>query len=114
MELNHFKGVDMSRRMIGSTIVLAGLAMFAAFGALAQDYKVRSWAASCAACHGTDGKSDGAMPSIAGRSKADLLTLLRDFKYDKRPGATVMHQHAKGYTDAQLELLADHFSSQPR
>lgn len=82
--------------------------------ASAQDNKVRSWAASCGACHGTNGRSEGAMRSIAGRSKADLLTMLREFKNDKRPGATVMHQHAKGYTDAQLERIAEYFSQQPK
>lgn len=82
--------------------------------ALAQDYKARAWAASCAACHGTDGRSPGDVPSLAGRSKADLLGMLKEFKAGKRPTATIMHQHAKGYTDAQLEAIADYFSRQAR
>jgi len=80
----------------------------------AQDYQARSWAASCAACHGTNGQGGFEVPIIAGRSKADLLLLLKEFKSDQRKTATIMHQHAKGYTDAQLERIADYFSRQSR
>ena len=96
------------------------LAIACAFTALgmqpvyAQDYKARSWAASCAACHGTNGRSESDVPSIAGRSKADLYAILKEFKEDKRKTATIMHQHAKGYTDAQLERIAEYFSQQSR
>jgi len=93
------------------------LASTAALGASAQtpapDTQVRTWAASCAACHGTDGKSNSAIPSINGQDKAVLLTKLLAYKRDQLP-ATVMHQHAKGYSDAELERLADHFSRLPK
>ncbi len=77
------------------------------------DTQTRTWAASCAACHGTDGKSNSAIPSINGQDKAVLLTKLLAYKRDQLP-ATVMHQHAKGYSDAELERLADHFSRLPK
>lgn len=77
------------------------------------DFQARAWAASCAACHGTDGKSHSAIPAIAGQDKAVLLQKLLAFKQGTLP-ATVMHQHAKGYTDAELERLAAHFARQPR
>ena len=74
---------------------------------------VRSIAATCATCHGTDGRSvDGVPPSLAGRPKAELQQMLLDFKNGKRP-ATIMHQQAKGYTDAQLEQIAGYFASVP-
>ena len=93
----------------------AGLALAAtvAVPAAAQDYPARAWAASCAACHGTDGRSTGAMPPLAGRPKADLLRAMQDFKSNKR-SATIMHQHAKGYSDAELERIADYFSKVSR
>jgi cytochrome c553 len=72
----------------------------------------RNLAAACANCHGTDGRSLGGVPSLAGQSKAVMLQSLREFRDGKRP-ATIMHQLAKGYTDAQFELLADYFSRQP-
>jgi cytochrome subunit of sulfide dehydrogenase len=103
----------MSAWQYGSTaavlIVFAG-----ANGASAQDYEARSWAASCASCHGTDGRSESAVPALAGRSKADLVGVLMEFKSGKRKTATIMHQYAVGYSDQQLERIADHFSRQPR
>jgi cytochrome c553 len=71
----------------------------------------RALAATCFTCHGTDGRSVGGVPpSLAGQGKASLLQQLRDFKDGKRPG-TIMPQHAKGYTDAQLEQIAGYFAS---
>jgi cytochrome c553 len=68
-------------------------------------------AANCANCHGTTGISEGATPSIAGRPKTVIVEQMKAFRDGKRP-ATVMHQLAKGYTEQQFELIADHFSRQ--
>ena len=67
---------------------------------------------SCAACHGTDGKSPGAIPSINGKSSQVISQALHDFREGKRP-ATVMGRHATGYTDDEIQFIADYFSSQP-
>ena len=67
---------------------------------------------SCAACHGTDGKSPGEIPSINGKSAEFLSQALHDFRDGKRP-ATVMGRHASGYTDDEIELIADYFSNRP-
>jgi sulfide dehydrogenase cytochrome subunit len=77
----------------------------------AQDANAaRNLAANCFTCHGNDGRSVGGVPpSLAGRSKAELLQALKDFKDGKRP-ATIMHQHAKGYTDQQLVAIAGYFA----
>lgn len=92
---------------------LAGV-LLAPLGATAQDaLQTRAWAASCAACHGTSGHSQGGIPAIAGVEKAQLWQKLLAYKKGELP-ATVMHQHAKGYTDAELERLADFFSRQAR
>ena len=90
----------------------AVLAASAAVPAQAQDpHAARALAATCFTCHGTDGRSvDNVPPSLAGQGKATLYQQLKDFKEGKRP-ATVMHQHAKGYSDAQLELIAGYFAS---
>lgn len=79
----------------------------------AADLKMRSLAATCAACHGTDGRStaDDAVPGLAGRPAEELVQLLQAFKAGDRPG-TVMPQLAKGYDDAQIDLLARYFAAQ--
>jgi len=79
-----------------------------ASSAQAQD-KPFSLALSCAACHGTDGKSPGAIPTIAGRSAKDIKDALVGFKAGTRP-STVMTRLAKGYTDPEIDALAAYFS----
>ena len=68
-------------------------------------------ASNCANCHGTVGNAQGAMPSLAGLQKAYIVEQMRAFRDGKRP-ATIMHQLAKGYTDPQIELIADFFARQ--
>lgn len=86
-------------------LALAGSALAASAPKAAPLY----FAGNCANCHGTDGKGASAIPLLAGRDKAYLLEALRNFKSGARP-ATIMHQLSKGYTDEELELLADHYS----
>ncbi len=64
---------------------------------------------SCAPCHGTDGNSVGAIPSIAGKPAADLEQAMKAFRDGSRP-STIMMRHAKGYSDTDIKLLADYFS----
>lgn len=76
---------------------------------------VRSLAAGCAACHGTAGKpaQGSSVAGLAGRSKEDMIQIMAQYKSGQRP-ATVMHQIAKGYTDAEIAAMAEHFSKQAR
>jgi cytochrome c553 len=71
----------------------------------------RYLAANCANCHGTTGSAQGSMPSLAGQQKSYIVEQMKAFRDGKRP-ATIMHQLAKGYTDQQIELVAEHFSRQ--
>lgn len=82
-------------------------------GACADALQVRSMAASCAACHGTNGISQPGIEPLAGQSQEDMRKKLMDFKMGKTP-ATIMVQLAKGYSDEQLEQLASYFSAQKR
>jgi cytochrome subunit of sulfide dehydrogenase len=75
--------------------------------------QVRSWAASCSNCHGTNGQAQPGMASLAGQSKEDIIGKMREFKSGQRP-ATVMHQLAKGYSDSQIETIAAYFSAQKK
>jgi sulfide dehydrogenase cytochrome subunit len=95
--------------------LLAIVAALAAHPVQAQDSPAaRSLAATCAACHGTDGRSATTeVASLAGLPKDDLVAKLKGFRDGTRP-ASVMHQIAKGYSDPQIDLLADYFSRRPR
>ena len=96
-------------------VVLGAALASAAFSVSAQDDAVaRSLAATCANCHGTDGRSvTKEVPALAGQPKEFLISQMKAFQEGKRP-ATVMQQIAKGYTDAQLELLAGYLSAQKK
>lgn len=74
----------------------------------------RSLAATCANCHGTDGRSvSSEVSGLAGLPKDLIVQRMNEFKNGKRP-ATVMHQLAKGYTDRQIDLIAGYFAAQRR
>jgi len=91
------------------------LAALAAPPSAAQgvDRQARTWAAACAACHGSDGRSEGAIPVIAGRDADELYRALLEFRDGQRAYATVMHQHARGYSDDELRRIARFFADQP-
>jgi cytochrome subunit of sulfide dehydrogenase len=76
---------------------------------------LRTLAANCAQCHGTDGRTapGSALPAIAGMPRDYLLAQLEAFKAGTRP-STIMQQLARGYSDAQLDQLATYFAAQPR
>ena len=76
---------------------------------------VKSLAATCANCHGTNGKAveGSSVVSIAGLDKAYTIAQMKAFKEGTRP-ATIMHQLSKGYSDAQIETLATYFAAQKR
>jgi sulfide dehydrogenase cytochrome subunit len=83
-----------------------------ALGQPADTRHVRALAATCAACHGTDGRAVAgeANARLAGLPKERIVSQLQDFRDGKRP-ATVMHQIAKGYTPEQIDSIAAYFAA---
>lgn len=104
--------------------VIAIIGLFSPFVVYSDDSKqtvdiairqvhARSLAASCAACHGTDGNSTGITSNISHIDKAYFVSQMLAFKSGGRP-ATVMHHHAKGLSTQEIEDLAEYFSTQSR
>jgi len=83
-------------------------------GAQAADANAgRNLAATCAICHGTDGRSEARFASLAGKKQDRLVTKMKEFKAGE--GApTIMHQIAKGFSDEQIDLIAAYFAAQSR
>jgi cytochrome c553 len=94
------------------TIAFAG-ALCLASAALAQE-NPRNLAAACAICHGTGGNAvtKDVIP-LAGLPREHIASQMRAFRDGQRP-ATVMHQIAKGYNDAQIDAMAGWFAAQKR
>lgn len=89
----------------------AGLAaLMAASPAAAQNASPQLLTLSCAGCHGTGGRSPGAIPALNGRPAMLIAQMLRDFRGDTRP-ATVMNRIAKGYTDEEIDAVAREIAS---
>jgi len=108
------------KKMIASAAIIglfSPMIVTAADIATVNDVHIRSLAASCAACHGTQGNtvsgSNGAdsIPALAGVQKSEIIAKLAAFKSGERP-ATVMHRHAKGLTADEITALAQYFSEQ--
>ena len=98
--------------MVRTVLIVASLGLAPA--AFAQDKNARNLAASCAICHGTEGRAvtQDAKP-LAGLPRAEIATQMRAFRDGRRP-ATVMHQIAKGYSEAEIDTLAAWFAAQKR
>jgi cytochrome subunit of sulfide dehydrogenase len=73
----------------------------------AQRVYALSLAATCANCHGTNGVSvaGNQMPLINDLTAQQISSRLQDYKNGTRTG-TIMPQLAKGYTDEQIEVIA--------
>lgn len=85
---------------------LLSLGLVAAHAAVAaEESQVRTWASACAACHGPKGKSEGGMPSLAGKGAGDLAKDMKAFRSGQRPG-TVMPRLMRGYTEAEIDAIA--------
>jgi cytochrome c553 len=78
-----------------------------------SDEGVRAMAMNCAACHGTNGRpAEGSpLPRLAGQSAGEIIEKMNAFREGKRE-ATLMHQIAKGYGEAEIAALAAWFARQ--
>lgn len=73
----------------------------------------RTLAASCAACHGTNGNSHSTTPVLARLDATHFISQMQAFRNNSR-SSTVMHHHASGLNTDEIEQLAHYFSLQKR
>jgi sulfide dehydrogenase cytochrome subunit len=66
-------------------------------------------AQNCYTCHGPKGVSPGTIPSLHNLRANNIAELLKAFRDGTRP-STVMGRHAKGYTDEQIQALAEYIA----
>jgi cytochrome c553 len=98
-------------KLAGLSIGTTGLLTFSAIAASQTspaNINQLSLAATCANCHGTNGVGvpNAGMPQINHLTPDAMLTQLKAFKSGARSG-TIMHQLTKGYTDEQLQTIAN-------
>ena len=86
--------------------LLGGIILFSLPSiALTDPVSPSTLATACFTCHGTDGKSPGAIPSLHGKTAAYIEEQLKAFKADRRK-ATLMNRIAKGYSDGEIKAIA--------
>jgi cytochrome subunit of sulfide dehydrogenase len=86
-------------------IILASLGTVAS----AAEREPAALANACASCHGPDGRSQGAIPSLAGRPAADFVAKMAACR-SGGGDATIMDRIAPGVSPAEVDALADYFS----
>lgn len=68
-------------------------------------------AATCAGCHGTQGRL-GTMEFVplAGMHETEFVRAMQDFRSGKRP-ATLMGHVARGFNDGEIRAMARYFAT---
>jgi cytochrome c553 len=69
----------------------------------------RLLASNCFQCHGYDGKSTIGFERLSGESSNEIYNELREMRTKSKPD--IMDIHARGYTDAQMRLIADYLAT---
>lgn len=81
-------------------------------------------AGTCVGCHGHEGSSMGpSIPTIAGLDVETFIHMMKAYQNAESLGdehffvdghpSTIMGRIAKGYTDAEIEIMAKYFGSKP-
>jgi sulfide dehydrogenase cytochrome subunit len=98
-------------RTLGSLVALA-LAPAAAHAQTTSAVEVpgRLLASNCFQCHGTNGS--GGFERLAGMSSSEIVKEIQEMRRENPP--EMMDVHARGYTDAQIKLIADYFAKLAR
>lgn len=99
----------MQQLRLQRSIALA-LGLAAAAGTLAAPPAGRLLASQCAQCHGTNGIGPG-FDKLAGNSARELGNELLGMKYRALPEG-IMDRQAHGYTDDQVQLIANYLAGQ--
>lgn len=90
----------------GTIFLLVTGAAYAAGDAAAGKAK----AASCAGCHGANGQGVPPNPALTGKSEAQLVQAMQDYKAGKRANA-VMKAMVAGLSDQDMANLAAYYAS---
>lgn len=100
-----------SIRLVNAMLLLATGMLLVPAGQAEELSQAAMLSASCEGCHGTYGRSPGAIPSIAGKSAEYLRDTMEAFRSGDKE-ATVMGRHVKGYSEEEIRLIAEYFSRQ--
>ena len=68
-------------------------------------------AAACSGCHPPNSAVETSVPVLAGRTAQEIVAQMRAFRSGQR-NATVMGRIAKGFSDAEIDAIAEWYQAQ--
>ena len=99
------------KRTLMTIGIFALLGFFAAIAQAAGDVSAgKTKAGACAGCHGANGQGVAANPALAGKSEADIVQALKDFKSGKRANP-IMKSFASQLSDQDMANVAAYYAS---
>ncbi len=96
--------------LLAVLLLLSGVADMDPAGADPLASRGAALAYACAACHGPDGRSQGAIPSLDTLLPEHFGDALQAFRTEARQG-TVMNPIAKGLDNADIEAVTAYFAT---
>lgn len=90
-------------------IIIASFGVAGAVQAAGNAAAGKDKSAVCAGCHGDKGQGIAPNPALAGKSEANLVKALKDFKSGRTN--SVMHGLAASLSDRDIENLAAYYAS---
>jgi len=88
---------------------LALTAAAQAQGSGGEGPRTETIARNCTGCHGPDGKSPGAVPTLAGKPADYLVARMMQLRDGMRE-STVMNRILKGFADEDIRKIANYFA----
>lgn len=109
----------LSRRLPAVSLAAVGLGLMLATGVSQADGHAGKMelsngsviGATCMGCHGFKGMGSGNIPRLAGLPKEVTAGKLLAYRSEALEG-TVMNRIAKGYTDEEIQAVAEFFANQ--
>ncbi len=86
------------------TIALAGAAHAAA-------PEAPPGASACSGCHAASANVETPVPRLVGKNPSEIVAAMQAFRNGQRP-ATIMDRIAKGFSDAEIEAIANWYAEQ--
>jgi len=92
-------------------VVAAAIGVLSVAAAVVASAEPPAGAVSCSGCHPASARVTSPVPRLAGQDRAAIVRAMQDFRSGQRAG-TVMDRIAKGFTDDEIQALADWFAAQ--
>jgi cytochrome c553 len=100
----------MMKRLLLTAAVCALFGIFGSAQAAGDVTAGKAKTGACAGCHGANGEGKAPNPALAGKSEADIVQALKDYKSGKRANP-IMKSFATPMTDQDMANVAAYYAS---